>query len=456
MPIRDIALVAIVGVLLPMCFVRPWVGVVVWSWLGFMNPHRLAWGFAHDLPFAQVVAVATLAGFVLMGGRRPFIWSRESLTLLAFWAWVTLTTRVALYPVEAWDGWIRFSKILLMAFLILPLFQDRRRLRVLLLVSACSIGFYGVKGGIWSLATGGANRVLGAPEDTFISTNNALALALNMMLPLFFYLAREERRRWPRLGLYLCFYLSIVSVLFTYSRGGLVGLAVVLAVLFGNRRNAPLMVAACLMVGVVAVWFAPEKWVARVETIGHYGEDSSANARLHAWTVAFRLANDRPVVGGGFWSVSQPDTWARYLPEGPNTGHDAHSIYMGVLAEHGYVGLVLYAMLLTFVVGTLRRIRRDVRGIAELEWIRNYAAMLFAAIMGFLVTGIFLSVAYFDLAYLLFMSVIVLKSLAAEALAAPARQHDEARRPSPWSPRPRTRSAPRPRWVPRLVPLVRR
>lgn len=64
MPIRDIFLTAFVLLLLPVCFLRPWIGGLVWAWLGYMNPHRLCWGFAHDLPFALVVALATMGGAI--------------------------------------------------------------------------------------------------------------------------------------------------------------------------------------------------------------------------------------------------------------------------------------------------------------------------------------------------------------------------------------------------------
>src|SRR5256885_15643793 len=81
MPIRDIVLVTVVFGLLPVCVARPWVGLLVWSWLGFMNPHRLTWGFAYDLPFAELVALATLAGVLFAGDRKPFLWTRDTMLL---------------------------------------------------------------------------------------------------------------------------------------------------------------------------------------------------------------------------------------------------------------------------------------------------------------------------------------------------------------------------------------
>ena len=57
------------------------------------------------------------------------------------------------------------------------------------------------------------------------------------------------------------------------------------------------------------------------------------------------------------------------------------------------------------------------RGREELHWAANYASMLRASIIGYLVTGAFLSFAYFDLAYLLFVVSILLKVLVDQQLA---------------------------------------
>jgi len=43
---RDLFVTAVIFGLLPFIFKRPWVGILVWAWLSYMNPHRLAWGFA--------------------------------------------------------------------------------------------------------------------------------------------------------------------------------------------------------------------------------------------------------------------------------------------------------------------------------------------------------------------------------------------------------------------------
>ena len=62
---RDIILFGIIFGLLPFCFLRPWIGVLVFAWLSYMNPHRFTWGAAYDFPFAKIIAVATIAGVFL-------------------------------------------------------------------------------------------------------------------------------------------------------------------------------------------------------------------------------------------------------------------------------------------------------------------------------------------------------------------------------------------------------
>ena len=59
---RDIVLAIIILGSLPFCFKRPWFGILMWSWLAYMNPHRLTWGFAYAQPWAQLVAMPTILG----------------------------------------------------------------------------------------------------------------------------------------------------------------------------------------------------------------------------------------------------------------------------------------------------------------------------------------------------------------------------------------------------------
>jgi probable O-glycosylation ligase (exosortase A-associated) len=425
MSIRDLLVTFSILSVLPVCLFRPWVGVLTWSWLAYMNPHRLSWGFAHELPFSLLVALVTLVGFVFTSSRRPFLWTRETLLLGLLWGWFAVTSMGAFYPEDAWRKFGEMSKVLLMAVLVIPLFQDREKLRILLFVIAASLGFYGVKGGVFVLRTGGQDMVLGAP-NSFFEANTEMALVLNMALPLLFYLAKEETRRWRRLTLYGAFALTMIAVPFTYSRGGLFGLVTVLVVLFVKARRR-LMLVPVMAAGIVAfVLLAPPQWLSRMQTLENVQADGSANLRFMSWKVAISIAQDSPVVGGGFKVFIHRATYDIYMPEYPRAfGHDAHSIYFNLLGEHGWVGLVLFLAFVGAVLLRLYQIRRLARARPEVAWAGNYAHMLQASIAVYLVNGATLSVAYFDLAYQLLIlapliHAVAMQQLAAEPAASPA------------------------------------
>ena len=331
---RDIIVTALIVGSLPFCFARPWIGILFWCWIGYMNPHRLTWSFAYNMPFSQMVAIATLLGLPFTRERSPFPRSKEVYLLILLWLAFFLSTIFAIYPKEAWSQFEKVSKILLMTFVPLILFQNRKKLHALLLVVALSIGFFGFKGGIWSMLTGGQYMLQG-PSDSFIEGNTNLGLALNMVLPIFLFLRQEESRKWLRLLLLAMFFLSIISILITYSRGSFLGLGVVLAMLLLKSRKKILGLVLLTCRIIVALSMLPGLWFERMDTMKTYQEDQSSMARIRAWQVSYKLALDHPLLGGGFEPFSI-DTYRQYLPdellESADVGTGGHSIFFQVLA----------------------------------------------------------------------------------------------------------------------------
>lgn len=410
-----LALTAFVIATIPVCFARPWIGILMWCWLGYMTPHRLTWGPFHSMQFAVMVAIATLAGLLFTKDRRPLPWTIETYLLAGLWVVFLASTVFAMYPDLAWDYFWKVSKILLFTFIPLLLFQDRERMRYLLLVIALSIGFFGLKGGIWALATGGAKRVM-MPDDTMLGGANGAGLALNIVLPMLLYLGREEKNVWLRRLLYVTFLFSIPAVLFTYSRGAVLGLAAVLLVLAGKAKRTVWAAVGLAAAYVFVVNFAPPGWFERMDTIRHYEQDGSAMARLDAWYIAWRLALDRPWLGAGFGAVAEPEIVERYI-RGRDFQVSSHNLFFHVLADHGFIGLALFLGLLMSCILTLRSLRRR-KDPPPARWVNSYSHMLEASIVGYVVTGAFLSAAYIDLFYHLVAVVILLKVLAEKAATA--------------------------------------
>ncbi len=409
---RSLIVTLIVFGMLPAILMRPHLGVYLWSWLGYMNPHRLTWGFAYNFPFAQLTAIATLAG--LFFGKDPKQIPQSP--LVGLWAvfvlWMCIATAFAIDPGHSVHELTRTLKIQLMVLITFLLITDRQKLHILVWVVALSIGFFGIKGGVFALATGLSYRVWG-PPGSFIEGNNELALALIMVLPLFRYLQLNTDHKWIKRGLALAMILTAASIVASYSRGAfLAGAAMGFMLWLKSRNKLPIALATLVLIGV-GINFVPDKWFERMSTIETYEEDASAMGRINAWHFAWNLAKDRPLTGGGFDTFT-PELFWKYAPE-PSNFHDAHSIYFEILAEQGFVGLFLFLLLwgtTYFICGSIvRRCKRR----EDLYWARDLAAMLQVSIVGYAVGGAFLGLAYFDLPYHLLAMTAVLHHLVKQA-----------------------------------------
>ena len=164
---RDILLTVIVSGAALIALGRPFVGILLFTWLGFFFPQSYTWGFGRGLPFSQIGAIATIAGYVVSKEAKKFPITRESILLLCLWAMFGVSSLFAIYPDEAADRLIYISKIILMVFLTMSLVKDRYRLEMLLRVIALSIGFVGIKGAAFVIATGGENMDLGTRREFF-------------------------------------------------------------------------------------------------------------------------------------------------------------------------------------------------------------------------------------------------------------------------------------------------
>jgi probable O-glycosylation ligase (exosortase A-associated) len=423
MPLRGLILLVFFIASVPVCFIRPFYGIVLWIIVAFLNPQSFTWTAFDIFPWAAAVAVPTMLGTLAFERRFGRLASREAALLIGMWVWFTVTTLVSInqpifvhHAPETWDKYIFVSKIMLMTVFMIPVVNSFERLRYLVLTIAACFGFYVLKVAPFVVATGGEFRLYG-PEKSMIGDNNDFGLALNMTLPLFFFLAQTETNRWVKRFMGLLFIITIPAIFFTYSRGALVGLSAVfvLMVLQSRRRFALIPVAALGL--FLALSFAPEKWQDRMD-LTRSALDSSAQSRLNAWAYARALAADYPVTGGGFATFTEP-LFERYWPGKIGLIYGAHSVYFQVLAEHGYVGLTLYLLLVLSCLATTRRLRKEGKRRKDTV-IAHYAHMFQLSLVGFLVSGIFLGRAYFDYFFAIVACVMVLKRVAQDRWAASA------------------------------------
>jgi probable O-glycosylation ligase (exosortase A-associated) len=404
---RDIFVTVVIFGALPFVLARPYIGILLWTWVSFMNPHRLCWGFAYDFPFAMIVALVTLVSVLISRERKKIPWTRETVILLIFISWMVITTIFSVYPILAWPQLDKVLKIQLMVFVTMMVMQSKERLNLLVWVLALSLAFYGVKGGIFTIMHGGVYHVRG-PNGTFIGGDNEMGLALIMTIPLLRYLQLTATRVSLRYVMTAAMVLCALAAIGSQSRGAMLGIAAMGMFLWLKGRNKLFTGLLTAIAAALILMTMPQQWFDRMATIETYQHDQSATGRINAWEMAFNLAKDRPL-GGGF-NAFQRGMFAIYAPD-PTNVHDSHSIYFEVLGEHGFFGLALFLILGLMTWRTSSWIIKRARGDPEDRWAGDLAAMVQVSLVGYASGGAFLGLANFDLYYTLIAVVVLCKTV---------------------------------------------
>lgn len=418
---RDLALILVITYCALRALPHPWIGIMGWTWLSMMNPHKQTWQL-DDMPVAMAMAIATFIGVVVTRDKRSLPVTRETVVLFLFMVWMCITLPFSFDAAASTDMWSKVMKIDLMVLVALLVLHTRQHIVLLVCVLAGSLGFYGFKGGLFTIVNGGNYRVWG-PDGTFIAGNNELALALVMAIPLMRFLQLIATSTRVKHALSVVMALTAAAAFGSHSRGAMVAIAAMALVLWWRSQRKGMMGIVLLALGAGLIMFMPESWTTRMETIGTYEEDGSATGRINAWWMAWNLARDR-FFGGGF-EIYNPAMFGQYAPE-PTDVHAAHSIYFQVLGQHGFVGLVLFMLMWLFVWMSCSTLRLQGAQRPETQWLSHLGAMCQVSLIGYAVGGAFLSLAYFDLPYNILILAVLgrrwmdSKAWLGEAVAPPA------------------------------------
>ncbi|MEM9386275.1 MAG: putative O-glycosylation ligase, exosortase A system-associated [Pseudomonadota bacterium] len=410
---RDLAITLIVVASLPMILSRANLGILMYCWISYMNPHRLSWGFAYNMPFAAMISGTTLLAMLFSKERKGIPLKPITIVWFLWILWMSVTTQFAIEPESAQWEWARSMKIQFMTMITIMLMQSREKIIALIWMLVISIGYYGVKGGMFAIATGGAYRVWGPPQ-TFFSGTNPLGLTLLMILPLMLFLFIHSERKVIRYALLASMLFTSVAVLSTYSRGAFLAAGSVAAYLVLHSRHKFKLAPILLVLGVGLLAFMPEQYTERIQSIQNFDQEESAMGRIRAWQVAYGVAADNPLVGGGFQMMSA-ELFERYQPG--HKPHDMHSIYFEALGEQGFIGLALFLALMFMAQGEGSRIKRLTKGNPDLSWAYDLATAVKTSLVAYATGGAFLGLAYFDLYYHLIAVLLLIKIVVDEQLA---------------------------------------
>jgi probable O-glycosylation ligase (exosortase A-associated) len=261
--------------------------------------------------------------------------------------------------------------------------------------------------------TGGAYIVLG-PPDSMIADRNHLAVALLVSVPLMNYLRLQSRHKAIGLGMLGAIGLTLFAAIGSLSRGALIALLAMSSVFWLRSRGKITSGVALGFAIAVVIAFMPDSWVERMNTMLNYQDDGSAMGRITIWQAGLGVALMRPLTGGGFRAIYQQNLVDQIMPG--IRARAAHSIWIEVLSEHGFVVFGIWLGIILTGVFYTRQIIRLARDRPDLHWATDLARMTQVAMVAFLTGGSFLSLGYWDCFWTLMAAIASARRLAVEAV----------------------------------------
>ncbi|MBL4802592.1 MAG: putative O-glycosylation ligase, exosortase A system-associated [Emcibacter sp.] len=406
---RDIFIFTAIIVIVIATLRKPQIGILGWLWLSIMNPHKESYGWIYSLPILDIIAGATLISAVINAKQaKKALFHPIAVILLIFYLWTCLSTLFSISYDLSFSRWLDYTKTMMFVALMLLFLNSRHWIIASIWVFVFSVGLTGVKGGTFTLLTGGGSRIWGAPNTAW-GDNNGVSLAMLMVIPLIFSMKDILKPRFLRLGVYGSAFLSFITILGSQSRGGLVGILGSGIVFFIRTKHKFVIGILIVVTGLAVLTFMPDSWKNRMQTINTYEQDSSASTRILQWKYAVQLASESPVIGNGFYARYHQPFYEKYMT-GIDVNRAVHSVFFQILEEQGYGGLFIYLLLMVSAIVSANKVSRKVKDRPDLKWASSLLFYSQFSITGFAFNGLTINVGYIGLYYYILAFIILLIS----------------------------------------------
>lgn len=283
---RDLFLLIIFPILLYFIFRRPYIGVSLWIWSGMFFPNGWVWGIASGIRYNLLIALATLLSLIFQKDRIRTDMSGITVAIIIFFIWSTIASVLTLSnPDVVWREWNLFMKIIVFYIFCILALKTKHHVLVFIWAIALSASYFGAGEGVkYVLSAGG--HILKGIEGSRLEDRNELALAINMTIPLLIFLLGQTKNKILRLGLLGAIAFSIIAIVGSFSRGGLLGLIVVGGYFFLQSQRKLLVVILLVFATAGTVALAPASWFERMDSIDQMTEDDSFLGRIAAWKLS--------------------------------------------------------------------------------------------------------------------------------------------------------------------------
>jgi len=331
---------------------------------------------------AQLVAGATLALLLVetVFARRnlEFAWPEGAL-LAGFLAAGAISCVTALWPRQAAESVSDLVKMTLVFFFLVNCTNTEGRLRGVMWVM--------VIGGLAPAAGTLKNNLQGHLEEGRASwvgifgNPNEVAYSLIILLPLAFLAAgRSLLKRMALLSIAIVY---LAAIFVTFSRGGLVALAAVMAI-YAWRKRSPVLQGFLVLVAAGGLLLSSSRYWSRSEDFSSLQADVSFQQRIATSQAGLAMFADHPVLGVGLGCSMI--AWPLYAPDNLYTRGSlvTHNTFIQALGETGLVGSIPFFLF----VGAGLYYARKLTLASSHEGLADLGVALEVALWGFVVCGL--------------------------------------------------------------------
>ncbi|RMH08938.1 MAG: hypothetical protein D6704_02190 [Nitrospirae bacterium] len=375
---------------------NPFAGLLIYVCFAIVSPPSMWYWSVPPGHYARIIAIAMLIGWAFKGfGRWHFGRGRGIvLDFIALWVWAAVLGAISPNHEAAWRFIETLGKVLL-AFLVgATLIDSAYKLKQLAWVIMLSLGYVAYEMNLSYYS--GFNRVYFSGFAGM--DNNSVAIAMVAGVGLAFFLGVSATKWWQRLVAWLAAILMAHTIMFSFSRGGM--LALILSVLVSfillppKKPKHVLAFAICVLIGIR---LAGPQVVDRFMTtfVDPAERDASAQSRLELWRDLWDSILTHPLLGVG------PNHWPLVAPQyGWPLGKEGHSLWLQTGAELGLPGLLLLLLFYGLCIVRLWPLARDrIKGDEIDPWLPHVGRMVIAGHIGFMVAAQFVSLEGLELPY---------------------------------------------------------
>jgi putative inorganic carbon (hco3(-)) transporter len=305
---------------------------------------------------------------------KPVLFHPVSLAIMFHLVWMAITTAASSMPLVSFKATLaRFCFVLVYFYMGVVLFRDFKKIRVFLwcyiIPLLLVIGYTTVNHAM----AGFTEKAAHVSMVPFYNDHTAYAAALAMFIPVLFgFIGEPGAKRSSRVWGFVVSAVFILAIVLSYTRASWISLvaAFLCYLVFLFRIKTSIVITG--IVALVILFFAFQAqivmnleqneeqsstdYASHVQSMSNISTDASNVERLNRWNSAFRMFHERPVFGWGpgtyMFKYAPFQKWSERTIISTNFGEggNAHSEYIGPLAEQGVPGTVAFLIIMIVVV----------------------------------------------------------------------------------------------------------